>query len=70
MLPSATGVGFGLMLPFSTPLSFLVGALVAEGLTKANRTAADRYILPVASGVIAGESILGVVVAALNTFFL
>ncbi len=33
-LPSATGIGFGLMLPFSTPLSFFVGALLAEVLTK------------------------------------
>jgi hypothetical protein len=32
--------------------------------------AAERYIIPVASGAIAGESIVGVVVAALNTFVL
>ncbi len=67
-LPSATGVGFGLMLPFSTPLSFFLGALIAELVTRTSRRAADLYIMPVASGVVAGESILGVVVAALNTF--
>jgi uncharacterized oligopeptide transporter (OPT) family protein len=69
-LPSATGVGFGLMLPFSTPLSFLLGALAAEVFTHLSRVRAERYVVPIASGVIAGESILGVVVAALNTFVL
>ena len=67
-IPSATGVGFGLMLPFSTPLSFLLGAILAEALTRANRPLAERYVLPVASGAIAGESILGVLVAAANNF--
>ena len=67
-LPSATGIGFGLMLPFSTPLSFFVGALIAEVFARRNRLLADRYVVPVASGVIAGESILGVLVAALNNF--
>jgi uncharacterized oligopeptide transporter (OPT) family protein len=69
-LPSATGIGFGLMLPFSTPLSFLLGALIAEVVTRANRPLGDRYVVPVASGVIAGESILGVFAAAVNTFLL
>jgi OPT family oligopeptide transporter len=69
-LPSPTGLGFGLMLPFSTPLSFFLGALAAEIATRLNRASAERYIVPIASGVIAGESILGVVVAALNTFVL
>ncbi len=58
-LPSATGVGFGLMLPFSTPLSFFLGALIAEVFARTNRQAADRYVMPIASGVIAGESIFG-----------
>jgi uncharacterized oligopeptide transporter (OPT) family protein len=66
-LPSATGMGFGLMLPFSTPLAFLVGALMAAGLTRAKKPLAERYIMPIASGVIAGESIFGVLVAAVNT---
>jgi OPT family oligopeptide transporter len=67
-IPSATGLGFGLMLPFSTPVAFLVGALLAEGFTRWNKTAADRYLLPVASGAIAGESIFGVLAAAANNF--
>jgi OPT family oligopeptide transporter len=69
-LPSATGIAFGLMLPFSTPFSFLVGATLAEVAGRLDRVRAERYVIPVASGVIAGESIFGVVCAALNNFFL
>ena len=69
-LPSATGLGFGLMLPFSTPLSFFLGAVIAEVLTRKNKPLAERYLIPVASGAIAGESIFGVIVAALNSFVL
>ena len=58
-LPSATGLGFGLMLPFSTPLSFFVGAMLAELVTRAKRETAERYIMPVASGVIAGRAFWG-----------
>jgi uncharacterized oligopeptide transporter (OPT) family protein len=66
-LPSATGLGFGLMLPFSTPLAFFIGAVLAALMTRANKPLAERYVMPLASGLIAGESILGVAVAALNT---
>jgi uncharacterized oligopeptide transporter (OPT) family protein len=69
-MPSATGVGFGLMLPFSTPLSFLIGALLAEIATRLNRETAERYAVPIASGAIAGESIFGVLTTALNNFLL
>jgi uncharacterized oligopeptide transporter (OPT) family protein len=69
-LPSATGIGLGLILPFQYPLSFLIGAAIAWVWTRRDRVAAERYIIPVASGAIAGESIVGVVVAALNTFVL
>jgi uncharacterized oligopeptide transporter (OPT) family protein len=69
-LPSATGIAFGLLLPFSTPISFLLGATLAQLAARLDREGAERYVIPVASGVIAGESILGVVCAAVNNFFL
>jgi uncharacterized oligopeptide transporter (OPT) family protein len=69
-LPSATGIAFGLLLPFSTPISFLLGATLAQLAERLDREGAERYVIPVASGVIAGESILGVVCAAVNNFFL
>lgn len=69
-LPSATGIGLGLLLPFFTSLSFFVGAVAAWIFSAANRRQADRFVVPIASGLIAGESIVGVLVAALNNFVL
>jgi uncharacterized oligopeptide transporter (OPT) family protein len=69
-IPSATGIGLGLILPFSTAISFTLGAVLAWGFERLNKRQADRFVVPVASGLIAGESIVGVVVAALNNFFL
>jgi uncharacterized oligopeptide transporter (OPT) family protein len=69
-LPSATGVGLGLILPFATSLSFLIGAIIAAIFERIDRRQAERFVVPIASGVIAGESIVGVIVAALNNFVL
>jgi uncharacterized oligopeptide transporter (OPT) family protein len=69
-LPSATGIGLGLMLPFYTSLSFALGALAASAFGRWDARRGDRYIIPVASGLIAGESVVGVIVAALNSFIL
>lgn len=69
-LPSATGLGLGFILPFQYPLSMLAGALVALVWTRKAPKSADDYLIPIASGLIAGVSILGVIVAALNNFVL
>ncbi len=67
-LPSPTGLGLGLILPFYQPLAMLLGAALAAvaGRTKGSRAA--ELVVPVASGMIAGESIVGVISAALNNF--
>jgi uncharacterized oligopeptide transporter (OPT) family protein len=65
-LPSATGVGLGLLLPFYTSLSFFVGALAAAAFRRIARKQADRFTVPIYSGLVAGESIVGVIVAILN----
>ena len=67
-LPSATGVGLGFILPFQYPLSMLIGAGIAHVWTKRNKKSSDDYLVPVASGIIAGVSILGVVAAAINNW--
>ncbi|MDB4997861.1 MAG: Oligopeptide transporter, family [Myxococcaceae bacterium] len=69
-LPSPTGLALGFILPFYSPLAMFIGAVLAEIVTRADKKTADRYIIPMASGVIAGESILGVLVAGLNNFLL
>ena len=42
-----------------------VGALIAWILLKKSKRIAELYTIPVASGIIAGESLMGVVVALL-----
>jgi uncharacterized oligopeptide transporter (OPT) family protein len=65
-LPSATGLGLGLLLPFYTSLSFFLGALAAAAFRLVARKQADRFTVPIYSGLVAGESIVGVLVAILN----
>lgn len=67
-LPSATGVGLGFILPFQYPLSMLIGAVGAALWTARNKKSSDDYLVPVASGIIAGVSIMGVIAAAINNF--
>ena len=67
-LPSATGVGLGFILPFQYPLSMLIGAMIGYYWNKRNEQQCEGYLVPIASGIIAGVSIMGVVAAALNNF--
>ncbi|MBL8611609.1 MAG: OPT/YSL family transporter [Myxococcales bacterium] len=69
-LPSPTGLGLGMTLPFFFPLAMFLGALFALVANRVSKSWAERYIVPIAAGGIAGESIIGVVVQALNNFVL
>jgi uncharacterized oligopeptide transporter (OPT) family protein len=69
-LPSPIGVGLGFILPFFNPFSMLLGALLAWLWSRRNRQHAERYAVPVASGIIAGESIVSVIIALLNNLLL
>jgi OPT family oligopeptide transporter len=69
-IPSATGIGLGMILPFYQPLQMFIGAAIAAIVTSRKDSKAGDYVVPVASGLIAGESLVGVVVAALNNFVL
>jgi len=66
-LPSATGFGLGFILPFYSPFAMFLGAVIALIVEKQKGKAAE-LIVPVASGLIAGESIIGVLVQAVNNF--
>jgi len=69
-LPSPTGFGLGLLLTFFTSGSFLLGALAAAIYRAVDRKQADRFVIPIASGLIAGEAVIGVLVAIVNNVFL
>ena len=70
LVPSATGLGLGLILPFNFPLAMFVGALLSWLATRVHRVWAELHVVAIASGLVTGESTLGVLVAALNTFVL
>lgn len=60
-VPSASAFGLAWVFDWYYGLLFLVGALLAEGLKRRSPRAAEEYTFPVASGVIAGGSLMGVV---------
>lgn len=60
LLPSAMGLGLAFVVPFWNTLSIFIGAGVAFLI---KRTSAGEFTIPVASGLIAGESMVGVMIA-------
>ncbi len=63
--PSAFGLGLGMVIPFSQSTAFVVGALLAILVRRLSPSRAEAYTVPVASGIIAGESLLGVLFGTL-----
>lgn len=59
--PSPTALGIAIIVPGSQGLAMFLGALIAWILEKRAARLYDMYIIPVASGCIAGESIMGVI---------
>jgi uncharacterized oligopeptide transporter (OPT) family protein len=66
-LPSAMGLGLGWVVFFSNALSFAIGALIAWAWSAVHRRSHDAYNVPIASGLIAGESLLKALLAMLAT---
>jgi putative OPT family oligopeptide transporter len=64
--PSATGLGLAMVIQFYNSLSMFIGAVIATLLQKKKPVFGEMYIIPVASGIIAGESLMGIAVALLT----
>ena len=64
-VPSASGLGIALVLPGSNVIAMFLGSLVAELLRRFRPKLAERAVVPVASGFIAGESLMGIAIAIL-----
>ncbi|MBX7099411.1 MAG: OPT/YSL family transporter [Myxococcaceae bacterium] len=64
-VPSPTGVGIGMLVPFAVVSTMFVGGLMGFAWEKADKKTSDSYAAPLASGLIAGEAILAVIVPAL-----
>jgi uncharacterized oligopeptide transporter (OPT) family protein len=51
------------VVPFQNAFSFLIGALIVTCWQKLNRKNSDTYAIPVASGLVAGESLVAAFIA-------
>lgn len=66
-MPSATGLGLAFMLPFANSFSFTIGAVIAWIWTKLDSKRAEKFNVPLASGLVAGESLIAAFIAMLAT---
>jgi OPT family oligopeptide transporter len=62
-LPSAMGLGLSWVVPFQNALSFAIGAAIVFGWQKINRKNSDTFAVPIASGLVAGESLVAAFIA-------
>jgi uncharacterized oligopeptide transporter (OPT) family protein len=64
-LPSPIGLGLAFVMPGWISLSMFAGSLIALAVEKVRPRLAEEYVVPLASGVIAGESLMAVLISAL-----
>jgi uncharacterized oligopeptide transporter (OPT) family protein len=62
-LPSAMGLGLAWVVPFQNAFSFLIGAVIVTLWQKWNRKNLDAFAIPIASGLVAGESLVAAFIA-------
>jgi uncharacterized oligopeptide transporter (OPT) family protein len=67
-IPTASGLGLAIVIPGSSSISLFVGAALAAWLKRAKPKLAEAAVLPVSSGFIAGESLLGIAIAMVKAF--
>lgn len=60
-IPSAAGLGLAWAMPFYYPLLFFIGAIIGYLYEQKSPERSKEYTFPVASGIIAGGSLMGVV---------
>jgi uncharacterized oligopeptide transporter (OPT) family protein len=66
-LPSAMGLGLGWVVFFSNALAFVIGAAISWIWSLVAKRSQDTFNVPVASGLIAGESLMKALLAMLAT---
>jgi uncharacterized oligopeptide transporter (OPT) family protein len=65
-IPSPTGMGLAFVVQCWNSCSMFIGGLIVYIWERKNKKTADTWVIPVASGLIAGESLLGVGIAILS----
>jgi uncharacterized oligopeptide transporter (OPT) family protein len=64
-VPSPTGLGIGMLVPFVVIVTMFLGGVLGTLWNRFHKDSADRYMVPLASGFIAGEALVAVVVPVL-----
>ncbi len=65
-LPSAPALGLAFVIPAWNSISLFLGAAIAALVKGALPLTGERYILPVAAGLVAGESLMGIATIAIK----
>jgi len=63
-LPSASALGLAFVIPAWNAISLCIGAVLAAIISRYARSWADRFLLALAAGLVAGESLAGIATAA------
>lgn len=66
-LPSPTGMGIAMVIPVNAVTMIFIGALADTIWTKISPPTHERYSIPIASGLIAGEALVAVAIPLLVT---
>ena len=67
LVPSPTGMGIAMLIPINAVTMIFLGAAVDRVWAKAAPASHERYSIPIASGLIAGEALVAVVIPLLVT---
>lgn len=60
-IPSAAGIGLSWTFHWYYSLLFFVGAILGDGYARMSPKKAEEFTFPVASGIVAGGSLMGVI---------
>lgn len=67
-IPSATGIGIGIVVGFSVICTMFIGSVIGAVWQRVHKRSAEIYMIPLGSGLIAGEALVAVL-AAIYLFF-
>ncbi len=64
-IPSPTGIGIGMLVPFAVVVVLFLGGVIERVWRRRSPASNEQYMVPLASGLIAGEAIIAVVIPLL-----